>query len=468
MSNYCCKEWGVCSWRWLAVLVLMIAPAICLGQQQGYVIENIVIDADEKVKTQASLMLRELSIRVGDTLSVHHLDSLKKLNEDRLFNLQLFNATQIDFDTTHGRLNAVIKVQERFPIWPDVSFTLGDRNFNVWAREYQFALNRVNAGIKLIHKNIGGRRIQLYAMGQLGYTPKLGAGLLLPFIDKAQRHGLGANIYTMHNREVAYDITTTNKLLFYKDYDKVLYRETQFELFYLYRPAYAWQNRLALRLARHAIADTVQGLNPNFLVNGTTKMQLLQLAYRAEYNGLDNWNYPLRGKRLIGTLQYTEALNTLYRQLVFHLQLDYYKEFFPRWYLSLDMKARWALQGQNSYWYDKNLGYGNDYIRGYEYYVMHGRSMVFGRLDIKHELLRHSFSLPFKYFQTIPLRLYPKVFMDIGIAQDNQQETLLGERLLYSFGIGLDILTLYDIKLRIEFAYNHLKERDIYFHRQGN
>src|SRR5690606_36177833 len=117
-----------------------------------------------------------------------------------------------------------IYVEERFPLWPDPNFTLGDRNFNVWAREHNFDLKRVNLGLKLSYLNISGRRIQLGVLYQAGYTQKLGVEFVQPYIDKNKKHGWGWNIYRATNKEVGYQ-SEDNKLLFYRNYDAVQYKE---------------------------------------------------------------------------------------------------------------------------------------------------------------------------------------------------------------------------------------------------
>ena len=43
----------------------------------------------------------------------------------------------------------------------------------------------------------------------------------------------------------------------------------------------------------------------------------------------------------------------------------------------------------------------------------------------------------------------------------------LNNRLLYSGGFGIDILTLYDINLRIEYSFNQLGEKGLFLHNQS-
>jgi hypothetical protein len=96
-------------------------------------------------------------------------------------------------------------------------------------------------------------------------------------------------------------------------------------------------------------------------------------------------------------------------------------------------------------------------IDGYNYGVL--------RMDLKREIFNHTYSLPIRYFTAVPLRIYPKIFVDGGYIQGSAtNNNFLTNQLLYSIGAGLDVVTLYDIKIRFEFAWNHLKQNGLYLH----
>ena len=87
------------------------------------------------------------------------------------------------------------------------------------------------------------------------------------------------------------------------------------------------------------------------------------------------------------------------------------------------------------------------------------------RIDLKREIFNNTYSLPVKYFTALPLRIYPKIFADAGyIDSPSPGNSFLSKRLLYSVGVGIDIITLYDIKFRFEFAWNHLGQNGLYLH----
>ena len=106
-----------------------------------------------------------------------------------------------------------------------------------------------------------------------------------------------------------------------------------------------------------------------------------------------------------------------------------------------------------------------DQVRGYEYYVVDGYHYGLLRLDIKRDIFNRTFATPVRYFSALPLRIYPKIFADAGyIKGAATMPNQLPDRLLYSIGAGVDIVTMYDVKIRVEFARNHLGQNGLYLH----
>jgi hemolysin activation/secretion protein len=87
------------------------------------------------------------------------------------------------------------------------------------------------------------------------------------------------------------------------------------------------------------------------------------------------------------------------------------------------------------------------------------------RLSLKRELFNNTYSLPVRYFTAVPVRIYPKVFFDAGyINNPTPSSYTLVNTLQYSLGVGLDLVTFYDMKVRLEYARNHLGQNGLYLH----
>ena len=121
------------------------------------------------------------------------------------------------------------------------------------------------------------------------------------------------------------------------------------------------------------------------------------------------------------------------------------------------------------YFAQKGFGF-NDYVRGYEYYVIDGQDFWLSKTILKYTLIKKtSFNIPYvkmKQFKKSHYSLYLGLFSDLGYVIDTQtnQDNTLSNSLLLGRGISLDYVTYYDKLLRIEFSINHLGEKGVFLH----
>lgn len=452
--------------------ILLSIILLCILQYAAYcqvkfVVKSIEFSGNEL--TKATVLERELPIILEDSIDLHNLNSTETLMQLRLMNLQLFNTVKINtqLDSIAQGINFKIEVSERFPIFPEPKLEFADRNINVWWNEMDRSIRRINIGAKLTHNNMRGRREKLTVIGQIGYTEKVGISYEIPFVDPKKQHGIGLGFLSATNREVAFN-TLDFKQKFYRNDALSIYKFNEISAWYTYRPKYASIHTLKVSVNNLRIQPEVLDYNPNYLYQNNTNSNLFSLSYRFLYNQVDNWNYPLKGHRMIGILNYIQFINGPAQKSI-DLQMDQYFQFSPQWYGSIVVKAKMSNHVDQSYFFRKNLGFDQQYIRGYEYYVIDGQGFAFGRFDLKYKILDKQLQLPIKYFKTIPIRIYAKTYADVGYNIDvNTSKNLLNNRILYSGGIGFDLVTLYDIKFRFEYTINHLGEKDLYIHRTGN
>lgn len=422
-----------------------------------------------KTHTKPSVILRELSVRPGDTLRAFDLDNIAKINTDRLYSLSIFNEVTISWKhlAKADSLDMQIFVSDRFPVMPGGDVEFADRNFNVWWKEQHLNLRRVNLGLTLTDNNFRGNLENLSLIGQIGYTPKIGISYSRPYVDKRQRQGFGLSFFALQNREIAYN-TVRNKLAFYRSDTGNMLRRTDASLWYTYRPGYALTHQLQFTWQHYWISSAAAALNPEYLGDSRKEVDNFWLQYRIEWNRVDNWNYPLTGKRMIGVLDEKLLLPQHQFQSAVYLQMDHYFNPLPKWYAAFIFRGRVSFPAIQPYIFRQNLGYNFDYIRGFEYYVIDGSAFALGRVDLKRCLIDYRLKLPVRYFEEIPFRLYAKVYGDMGISYNKMPEDdFLNNRLLCSAGLGFDIVTLYDIKLRIEYTFNNLGQNGLFLHKSG-
>lgn len=449
--------------KWLFFLLLFSTQYTYA--QDLFCVDSIVFAGNHRSK--AAPLLRDLNFEKGTCFPKDSVANMLQIAEQRLFNTQLFNQVEADTLQINGLQTVRFNLKERFPIFPKPNLEFADRNFNVWWTEQGRKLNRLNVGLTLLHSNLNGMREVLGVGAQVGYTKKFLLSYEKPFVDRRRQHGFGASAQYLQNLELSYK-TDANKLRFVRFEESPALQLFEGALWYTYRPRFETRHILKTTIQQYNIHDSIARFyNPAYLGNGRKQATVLGLEYRLELNKVDNWNYPLKGQRFIGIAAYQQMIGGAGMPSV-HLQYDWYANPYPKWYLAAIGRARQAFNNEVPYIFQRNMGYDFDVLRGYEYFVMDGSFFGMGRFNVKRNLIHENIKLPIRYFQVIPIRIYAKVFGDAGYTYQQQPgNSSLNNKFLYSYGIGLDIVTLYDIKIRLEYTINRQGLKDLYIHKSG-
>lgn len=427
-------------------------------------IRSIIVGGNKT--TRRSVILREINIHEGDLILVDSIPQITNEIKLRLFNLQLFNEVeQHTVQDTDGKTDWYISVKERWHIVPSVSVQYADRNFNTWLVKENHDLRRITGVLTITDKNFNGNLEQLSLSVQEGYSQGLGISYLKPYLNKGQKHGIGFWLQASQGSQAYYN-TDSNKLVYTGAYSgPLIWHQFEGGLIYVYRPAYASKHTLRIGYKNYKVNDTIIRLNSDYFANKRDKARFIELSYRYEYNGTDNWNYSLTGQKIIASAIVRQGMQGLNFQSYAKVETGIFRNPLPRWYWSAILRGRFMYPANQPYYFRSALGTQTDYIRGYEYYITDGTNYGVIRLDLKRELFNNTYSFPIKYFTAIPLRIYPKIFADAGyVGNTLPGNSFLNNRLLYSAGAGVDIVTLYDIKIRLEVAWNHLDQNGLYLH----
>ncbi len=458
------------------LLMLLFMCSVASGQEGGggghdtdmrahqqLIVKQIVIEGNSQTRRQ--VMLRELSIHEGDAVTEDSIGALTEQIKLRLFNMQLFNEVEQRTEITGNELRWYIKVRERWFIIPTVTVQFADRNFNTWWVKENHDLRRAMVGLTLTDKNFRGNLEQLAVTVQAGYTRKLGVSYMRPYVNKGQKSGLGIWASYSESRQT-YFATDSDKLQYAGIYSgPVILRQAEGGISYIYRPKYASRHIFQLNYKDYSVDDTIIKLNPEYYTNKSKVARFAELFYRYEYNGVDNWNYSLNGFKLVSQVVVRKGFEGIDFQSYANLEMGLFQKICPKWYVSTVFRGRLMYPSDQPYYFRGGLGTQADYVRGYEYFIIDGTNYGLVRLDLKREVFNKTYSFPIKYFTAIPIRVYPKLFADAGYIDGVRVgNNYLGSTLLYSLGVGLDVVTLYDVKIRFEFAWNHLSQNGLYLH----
>jgi hypothetical protein len=106
------------------------------------------------------------------------------------------------------------------------------------------------------------------------------------------------------------------------------------------------------------------------------------------------------------------------------------------------------------------------FMRGYEYYVIDGDAGIIGRATLLQEILNFKTKIGVgKNSDGFPFRFYAKAYTDAGYAYNQQPgNSLLNNKMLYTWGFGIDMVTAYDVVLRIDYSFNQLGGNGLFLH----
>lgn len=439
-------------------------------------VRNIIVSGNKR--TKLSIILRELPFEKGDSLVVAQLSTQLEQARRQVYNTSLFERVMVNAINVPGAgINITIDVHERWYILPVPQFQLVDRNFNVWWKTFHRSLNRVNYGIKFTHNNFTGNRDKLNIFLINGYSRNISFNYSNPNINAARNKGFAIAAGYTQNREIAYNTSDTNTVMFYPP-DSIRKRTNNFvrnswyvSASYSMRKGFFTRQYFSAGYTFLKVDDSVIIKNPNYFRDSVTSKGFPDLAYTYQYTNVDNTAYSLKGTSYyVSVLKRGWGFSGGLDMFSIEAGLNKYYSLGKKWYSNFQVNAKIKLPFEQAYFNQRGLGYGETYLRGLEYNVIDGVAYVLGRSTLKRKLF--SFNVPFPFFPKIitkiPFTFFAKTYADLGyVYNKTKYDTYLNNRLLYTGGFGIDILTLYDINLRFEYSFNQLRKGGLFFHTQN-
>lgn len=434
-----------------------------LLQHSHVTIRKIIVTGNKKTKKY--IIGREIGFKEGSAYSISEILSGIQTSKQNLMNTSLFVDATVNFTNwISDSMDIYADVKERWYFFPLPYLKPIDRNLNVWIKDYDLSLDRVNYGMKFIGQNITGRNDRLNAWLINGYTQRAALRYYNPFSDNSLKHGWGFDFSYSRNRELNFD-TKENKQVFFKDPSKFIREQFYAGGLYSYRSGSVVRHYLRLGVQGETVADTVVKLNANYLGNKAAKVVYPELRYTYQYFDLNYIPYPTKGTSVeFELLRRGLGKGTDLTQL--QLRVGKYFTLPRKFYISSIAEANLKIPFDQPFFNQSFLGYNDSYLRGLEYYVVDGVAGGFIRNTIGKEIyaVRFNTGLRSKTYGSIPFRFYLKAYGDAGYVynKNNILTNSLNNKLLYSGGIGLDIITIYDVVLRVEYSFNQKGQNGLF------
>jgi hypothetical protein len=385
-------------------------------------------------------------------------------------NTALFDEVSVGIITTEGNhVDVIIDMNERWYIYPLPILKPVGRNINEWLFEQKASLDRINYGIKLAWNNTTGQNDKLRFNFINGYTKQFSLSYERPYIDQHLKWGMKFAFATGKNREINYN-TIADKQVFFKDNDRYIRDFTWANIGFTYRPAIKTRHHIGFNFFNERVNDTVVALNPEYFRHGRHSVNFPEVYYTFSYTDLDYNPYPTKG---------------------YATEISFYKKginkFINSWQLTAFGLASWSLSPKTffsirsygsiklpfrqPYFNLRFLGYSNAFMQGYEYYVVDGVAGGYIKPSITRQLFNFKIKLPqgrYNSIEALPVKIFAKIYGNAGYVYNPQPgQNYLSNTILFSGGAGIDILSLSDFTIKLEWTMNRSGQNGLFLHNKS-
>ncbi len=440
-------------------------------------------------KTKDRIIIRELDFNIGDSLYTRskrktHLiqtgekrflpsDSCEllqrlKYSRENIINTKLFLI--VDFylekikDDTY---KLTINVQERWYFWVFPIVKLDYPNLNDWLLDPDYDL--INTGLFLSHNNLWGLSHQGSIIGSWGSSQSAGVGYYIPWIGKGKKIGLRIGSIYRNSAVIEYAAKNNNRQMLYA---KGSILEVLASSTLTIRPKLYDYATLKINSYYTEISDTLSELTNNFLPKNKSRIFSIDLYIDYYYDSRNNTAYPLKGNYLKTYIE-KKGLGIISHDVdyfFYGIDFHFYQKLSEKFYTAEMFKLSKSSSQNIPYYFKQTLNSDADFIRGYDYYALRGDEKYFFRGNFKYELIKPGIrkARKEKYkeskFRNLPYAFYLNALTDAAYLVDefdSENNTYLN-KILYSWGIGLDFITYYDLVLRFEYIFTNTNTHGFY------
>jgi len=420
--------------------------------------------------TNASIIYKELTFKEGDTISGDKLHDAFERSRENLLNTALFNFVSFTHSESGGpSVQVFISVVERWYIWPTPIFEHAERNLGTFIHDPDW--NRINYGGQIDWNNFRGRREELFLKLRLGYKEQYEISYIKPNIGKNQQHGI--ELTYNHTRQHEVNLSTENNKPVYlrndqsylseviNPYIKYTYRQSLYSRHFITGAFYASSYRDS---ATHEYFTGMKyGNNPAFIY----------AEYAYEYDFRDSKSYPLEGNYFRINLRRRESVTPGWNEFSkssIVLTAGNHSLLKGRFYFNNVGQVYLSKDIYEPKFFRTGLGYG-PYLRGYELNVIDGNSYGLFVNNFKYCIMQEKSEklgyIPWSQFNLVHFSIYANLFFDMAYVRGQYYASdgnTYVNRFLYTGGIGFDLVSYYDLVLRIETSVNREGRPGFFIH----
>ena len=426
-------------------------------------INSIVIEGNKKTKEY--IILRELPYQVGSFVAKDSLAYFNTIAQQQLFNTSLFTEVLVSYSTNDSlNFNINIQLKERWYLFPIPYFRWVDRNFSQWWQQEHRSLDRVNYGINLRGSNFTGNNDKLTLGLITGYTQQAILRYQFPYVDKKLHYGVAFGIQYFTQKELNIS-TVRDKQVFYKT-EAIVHKGFRSNISLLYRPNLFERHSFQIGVGKNEISDSAFLIQPTFLPNLSKSFNYLDFTLSFSKIKFDYNAYPTKGAATEFIAYHRFSNKSDLSSLQFRKIVA--KPFSTHNFLILESNSSIKFLSNHNYIDSKLIGYGNLQLNGLEYYVIDGNAASLFKAEWHHAV--GSFTVKNILFKKmipeVKYRFWLKAFTNLGYVYADKpiNNSKLSNTLLRTAGVGLDIISIYDFVLKIDYSLNQLGDKGVYLH----
>jgi outer membrane protein assembly factor BamA len=423
-------------------------------------------------KTRDRIISRELSLKPGDTISMQRMDLILQKDQQRIYNLRLFNTVSVRWiEINSGMADLLIEVNERWYLFPTLIFELSDRNFNEWWENYNHDISRINYGLRLTQFNFRGRNETLRFTAQFGFSRRFELSYRIPYIDQNQKHGLSFSFTYNEPKNLAYQ--TVDHQLEFQEGRETLKKGMGYGITYTFRKSFYESHSFSFGYTDNTVSDSIAFLNSNYYSEGGNNQKYAAITYSFNSEHRDVIAYPLKGYQVTAFIQQAGLGFGDVNQWETNLTYAKYWDLKKNYYLSNFSSVYISTPNEQPYSMFSALGYRRQLVKGYEVYVIEGPKFFLNKTTFRKKIFSRTWDLndmPLEQFRYFPLTIYLKSYVDLGYVENypyyeaRDLNTRLSDKLLAGAGAGIDVVTAYDAVLRFEYTFTREKTQGFFFH----
>ena len=302
-----------------------------------------------------------------------------------------------------------------------------------------------------------------------GYTRQLGLTYQRPYFEKSMKWGFNVGLNAGKNRDISYN-TINNKAAILDSSADYVHSFFRANAEVTYRRAIKTVHRFGFAYTHESVGDTVVHLNPSFYNDGRTNISFPEIYYSMSYFDQDYNPYPLQGYAAEFTLS-KKGFNKQVNMWQLTAKASGTWPISRKMYFNARAVGSVKLPFDQPFYNQRFLGYSDMEMQGYEMYIIDGVAGGYLKATLGKELFNFNINLPtIKYTKLtqIPFRIYGKIYGNAGYVHTPYPNgNSLNNKTLFSGGLGIDIITVYDFVIKLEYSFNPLGQNGLYLHRKN-